>query len=251
MKKVFFVLALFALVSCNGYKNVSVDEFQQMMKDDPTAQVVDVRTPAEYAEGHLIGAVNIDWHDSDFPQTVEAQLDKTRPVLVYCRSGRRSAAAAAWLDGNDYKTYNLRGGYQAWSNAGKKIDHSLDVPYKTASGYFFRNDAVIDIKPHKITSEDQLLNYFGMAATMGENGMPTTIDFNKSFVIPIVLPSTDKDTHIVIRSLLRTGDKQLRLAFHVERGNESRSYTIIPCELLIVDGSYRDYDILITSPEKY
>ena len=67
----------------------------------------------------------------------------------------------------------------------------------------------------------------------------------------MVLPPTDKDTEIQILSLLRTGDKQLQLRFHVERGNESRSYTIIPCQLLVVDAAYRDYDILMSSPEKY
>ena len=251
MKRLLFVFALFGLFSCKGYKNLSVEEFQQMIASDPTAQVLDVRTPAEYAEGHLIGALNLNWRDPDFAQQVQEQLDPAHPVLVYCRSGRRSASAAAWLDGNDFRTYNLRGGYQAWSNAGKKIDRSLEVPYKLATGYFFRNDAVIDILPHRITSEDQLLNYFGMAATMGEEGRPTEIDFERSMVIPIVLPPTDKYTDIVIQSLLRTGDNQLTLRFHVERGNESRSFTIIPCKLLVVDGSYRDYDILITSPEKY
>jgi len=251
MKKILFILALFALVSCNGYKNVSVEEFQRMLNDDPDAQLLDVRTPAEFAEGHLKGAVNIDVRDNDFLEQAEAQFDKQRPLLVYCRSGRRSTAAAKTLSAAQFKTFNLRRGYLAWSNAGLKVDHSLDVPYKLASGYFFRNDAVIDILPHRITSEDQLLNYFGRATTMGEDGKPTDIDFDKSMVIPIVLPSTDKQTTIQIESLLRTGDKQLTLSFHVERGNESRSYTIIPCELLIVDGSYRDYDILITSPEKY
>ena len=251
MKRLLFLIALFGLFSCEGYKNLSVEEFQQLISDDPTAQVVDVRTPAEYAEGHLIGAVNIDWRDPDFNQQAQEQLDKDRPVLVYCKSGRRSAAAAALLDDDYSKTYNLRGGFQAWSNAGKKIDRSLEVPYRLATGYFFRNDAVIDILPHSITSEDQLLSYFGMAATMGEGGIPTTIDFERSMVIPIVLPPTDKYTDIVIQSLLRTGDNQLTLRFHVERGNESRTYTIIPCKLLIIDGSYRDYDILITSPEKY
>lgn len=251
MKRLLFVFALFGLISCNGYKNLSVEEFQQMISNDPTVQLLDIRTPAEYAEGHLIGAVNINWRDADFSQQVQEQLDPSRPVLLYCQTSRRSAAAASWFSGNGYKTYNLRGGIQAWSNAGKKIDRSLEVPYRLATGYFFRNDAVIDILPHRITSEDQLLNYFGMAATMGEEGIPTAIDFERSMVIPIVLPPTDKATTIVIQSLLRTGDNQLTLAFHVDRGNESRSYTIIPCNLLVIDGSYRDYDILITSPEKY
>ena len=222
-----------------------------MIASQPDAQLVDVRTPAEYAEGHIPGAANIDWRGEDFLAQAEEQLDKSLPVMVYCRSGKRSAAAAALLDASFYSTYNLRGGFLAWSNAGKKIDHSREVPYKLAQNYFFRNDAVIDILPHQITSQEQLLNFFGYATVMGEGGKPTAIDFEKSMVIPIVFPPTDKDTKIVIESLLETGEKQLTLTIHGERGNESRTYTIIPCQLLIVDGSYRDYDILISSPEKY
>ena len=55
--------------------------------------VIDVRTPAEYAEGHVAGAQNIDVEASDFGAKI-ASLDKKVPYLVYCRSGRRSAIAA-------------------------------------------------------------------------------------------------------------------------------------------------------------
>lgn len=251
MKKILYLLALLGLVSCNGYKSLSADEFQQMLADNPDAQLLDVRTPAEFAEGHLPGALNIDWRDKDFLQQVEVQLDPQQPVLVYCRSGKRSSDAAKALHEAHFKVFNLRRGFLAWSNAGKPIDHSGDIRYKLASGYFFRNDAVIDILPHNITTQDELLSYFGQAAVMGEGGLPTAIDFNQSMVIPVVLPPTDKATSIVIDSLVKTGERQLQLTFHVERGNESRTYTIIPCQLLIIDAGFRDYDILISSPEKY
>lgn len=59
-----------------------------------TAQtkVIDVRTPSEYASGHLQGAVNIDVNSPGFAGAVEA-LDKSGDYVVYCRSGNRSAAA--------------------------------------------------------------------------------------------------------------------------------------------------------------
>lgn len=251
MKKILYILSLFGLVSCNGYKSLSADEFQQMLADNPDAQLVDVRTPAEFAEGHLPGALNIDWRDKDFMQQVENQLDHQQPILVYCRSGKRSSEAAKALHKDHFKVFNLRRGFLAWSNAGKPVDRSRDVRYKLASGYFFRNDAVIDILPHSITSKDELLSFFGQAAHMGEGGLPTDIDFDQSMVIPIVLPPTDKETTIVVDSLIQTGERQLHLTFHVERGNESRTYTIIPCQLLIIDAGFRDYDFVISSPDKY
>jgi rhodanese-related sulfurtransferase len=55
--------------------------------------VVDVRTPAEYAAGHIARAQNIDVDGADFSSRISS-LDKTAAYLVYCRSGRRSAIAA-------------------------------------------------------------------------------------------------------------------------------------------------------------
>ena len=69
--------------------------------NEPDVQLVDARTPGEYAAGHLTGATNLDWNGGRLQATVD-QLDKTRPVLVYCASGRRSAEVdgALMLDDN-------------------------------------------------------------------------------------------------------------------------------------------------------
>jgi phage shock protein E len=58
--------------------------------------VIDVRTPAEYADGHIAGAQNMDVESGDFAAQIST-LDKSAPYLVYCRSGRRSAEAAAQM----------------------------------------------------------------------------------------------------------------------------------------------------------
>jgi rhodanese-related sulfurtransferase len=251
MKKALYIITLLMLAACARYPKLPVDQFQKKLAETPDVQLLDVRTPAEFAEGHIPGAINIDWRDEDFLQQAEAQLDKSRPLMVYCRSGRRSESATIALEEAGFDTYDLKNGFLAWTNAGKPVDHSQEVRYTLASGYFFRNDAVIDILPHRITSESELLNYFGRATVMGPGGNPTTIDFEKSMVIPVVMPPTDKNTEIVIEDLLKTSDNQLQLLFHVDRGNESRSYTIIPCKLLVVDAAYRDFDVMFTSPEKY
>ena len=251
MKKALYIIALLILASCARYPKLPVDQFQKKLAETPDVQLLDVRTPAEFAEGHIPGAINIDWRDEDFLQQAEAQLDKSRPLMVYCKSGRRSESAAIALEEAGFDTYDLKNGYLAWTNAGKPVDHSQEIRYSLANGYFFRNDAVIDILPHRITSEDELLNYFGRATVMGPGGNPTNIDFDKSMVIPIVLPPTDKNTEIVIEDLLKTSDNQLQLLFHVDRGNEVRSYTVIPCKLLVVDAAYRDFDVKFSSPEKY
>jgi len=58
--------------------------------------VIDVRTPTEYAAGHIAGAQNIDVEAADFGSKI-ATLDKKAPYVVYCRSGRRSGIAATQM----------------------------------------------------------------------------------------------------------------------------------------------------------
>ena len=113
------IISLLSLLGCKGYGDLKIDEFEKMLAEDNTLQLVDVRTAEEYAAGHLPGAINIDWHGEDFMEKAESLLPKDRTVMVYCRSGRRSAEAAAKLDGAGIKTYNMLGGYLAWTAADK------------------------------------------------------------------------------------------------------------------------------------
>lgn len=78
-------------------------------------QLVDVRRPNEFLEGHIEGALNIDFLEDGFAQKVERKLDKDKPVMLYCRSGRRSAAAARELEALGFKEiYDLKGGFLDW-----------------------------------------------------------------------------------------------------------------------------------------
>ena len=85
MKKI-SIMALFSLLSlfsCKGYDNLSVEAFRQKLSDDGTVQLLDVRTPAEYAEGRIPGALNIDWKADGFVAAAQATLDPNRPVHEY------------------------------------------------------------------------------------------------------------------------------------------------------------------------
>ena len=103
-----------------AFSNVNVDDFQALIAD-AQVQLLDVRTPDEYAEGHIAGASLVDVNDSTFVQQAMAMLDKQRPVAVYCRSGRRSARAASLLTEQGYTVTNLNGGVMAWLDAGKTL----------------------------------------------------------------------------------------------------------------------------------
>jgi len=77
--------------------------------------ILDVRTPQEYAEGHLANAANIDFNRSDFAQKI-GKLDKSKTYLVYCRSGHRSASAVEIMKSQSFQTiYNLDGGITKWT----------------------------------------------------------------------------------------------------------------------------------------
>ena len=124
--------SLFGLFSCKGQNNLTVKEFESMLAADSTAQLLDVRTPEEFAEGHIGGAMNIDWKAEDFAQKAQEQLAKDRPVMVYCRSGRRSAEASAVLEELGFKTFNLLDGIKAWIEAGN-VNVKVSTPLSPSS----------------------------------------------------------------------------------------------------------------------
>ncbi len=87
----------------------------------PGTVVLDVRTPAEFADGHLAQAVNLDVNSADFRDRL-GQLDKNASYAVYCRSGHRSATAlAAMADLGFTSAVHLDGGITAWQGAGRPV----------------------------------------------------------------------------------------------------------------------------------
>jgi len=80
--------------------------------------ILDVRTPQEYAEGHIQGAINIDYNASGFQNKV-GKLDKTKTYLVYCHTGIRSAAASKIMVSLGFKNVNnMTGGITDWQSLG-------------------------------------------------------------------------------------------------------------------------------------
>ena len=102
-----------------------MDEFEKQLIATKAEQLIDVRTPQEFEKYRIVSAKNINVNSSDFRSQI-AKLDKTKPVLVYCLSGNRSKSALAILRDAGFKTvYELDGGINSWSRAGKPIDQDL------------------------------------------------------------------------------------------------------------------------------
>ncbi len=77
-------------------KNERSKIFYQLLGREKSPQIIDIRTPREYAAGHIKGAILINYYDPHFAENLEkAGLDKFQPVYIYCRSGHRSANAIA------------------------------------------------------------------------------------------------------------------------------------------------------------
>ena len=123
MKNALILLFLItSLVACKSQttqvvKVVDVTTFKKgIAKKD--IQLIDVRTPAEFKEGYIEKAILIDFKAENFKTKVQ-ELDKNKPVYLYCRSGKRSALASTILKDLGFnEIVDLEGGYLAWS---KKI----------------------------------------------------------------------------------------------------------------------------------
>jgi len=105
-----------------GYVTVDVETAYEALVADETAQLVDVREPAEWAEtGVPQGAYLIPL--GELEQRAPSELEADRPVYVICRSGNRSRTGAAILVGLGFASvFNVDGGIKAWSSAGLPVE---------------------------------------------------------------------------------------------------------------------------------
>ena len=117
------VSATLFLTSCSSdssAQKVSPKEFSEVISD-PSVVILDVRTPQEFAEGHLANAINIDFQSGNFEQEI-ASLDKSKTYAVYCRSSNRSGEAVKVMaDAGFTRMYDMDGGIIDWQAAGGQI----------------------------------------------------------------------------------------------------------------------------------
>lgn len=126
MKKLLFSIlaALGLFANAQSQSEVEVLEpqaFIERVKADTSAIILDVRQPEEFAEGHLAQAINLDWLNQTVFINGLAKLNKQKTYYVYCRSGRRSQAAAGKLKAEGFQVVDLKGGYLHWVELGLPI----------------------------------------------------------------------------------------------------------------------------------
>lgn len=101
---------------------VTAPEFNQKTQD-AAATILDIRTAEEFSQGHVYGAVNVDFYQTAQFEAYLDQLDKAKPYLIYCRSGNRSGQALKIMETKGFtKVTNLKGGIAAWQAAGLELE---------------------------------------------------------------------------------------------------------------------------------
>ena len=119
-KFLILVFSISTFFGCKGQPNnvmvkVDVTIFKEALVSNYDIQLVDVRTPKEYNDGHIENAKLIDFLSEDFKIKIQ-ELEKEKPIYLYCRSGRRSGKASKILTDLGFaEIVDLKGGYLAWS----------------------------------------------------------------------------------------------------------------------------------------
>lgn len=116
---IYIICLCFLLIgnsACAQDKNdmLTPDAVADVIKKHPEMEIIDVRTPEEYAAGHLANSKNYNYKAVNFENQI-ASLDKSKPVIVYCLSGGRSAKAAQKMRAKGFsKVYEMQGGIVKW-----------------------------------------------------------------------------------------------------------------------------------------
>jgi len=102
-------------------ENIEPGAAATLLKENADAVVLDVRTPGEFAEGHIEGAINIDFTGDDFDAGI-AKLDKSVPYVMHCASGGRSGKSLPKFESLGFKKiYHLNAGFSGWGDAGLPV----------------------------------------------------------------------------------------------------------------------------------
>ena len=127
--------------------------------------------------------------------------------------------------------------------ASKQTNNDIEqISYHEARNFFLNQGQELTVG-QKITNDKDFDKYFGLAAFMGKGGEPTRVDFANEFVLPIVLPETDRETDITAVSLSGNASV-INLNYKVKVG-EKRDFYIRPIMLLVVDKAYRDAQVVV------
>lgn len=124
MKKISILITIFfcaIMFNCKAQNDdivtkVTPEELEVLLKEQKEMKLIDVRTPEEFGAGHISRAENINFFSENFSKSL-AELDKEEPLVIYCKSGRRSGKSIAIFKELGFtKIYELEGGVLNWKS---------------------------------------------------------------------------------------------------------------------------------------
>ena len=154
MLKYLYILLLYSFASCNNDNNnlVSAIKFSEIISNDKSVIIIDVRTPDEFNKGHLKNSLNVNWFDENFDENLNI-FSKDLPVMVYCLSGGRSSKANERIKSLGFKNvYELDGGILEW--------RKNKLPEATLNNNFKNSLTVEDFNNFIETDKIVLVDYY-------------------------------------------------------------------------------------------
>ena len=182
-------LSLLFFINCsngqNAKTNVDANAFNELVKATNQAQLIDVRTPEEFAKGHLINALNFDWNGNEFDKQVSS-LNKEASVFVYCLSGGRSAAAAAQLRSAGFKNViELNGGIMKWRGA--------NLPETTEATIQNTGMSVADFQQLTLSDKIVLVDFYADWCAPCKKMKPYLLEIEKEMSADVILVRINAD----------------------------------------------------------
>jgi thioredoxin len=195
-----FIAVSFAILSCNGQPSKNIESstpeaFAAKIKATPNAQILDVRTPEEFASEHIDNATNVNWLGDAFVAGAE-KFDKSKPIFVYCKSGGRSKQAAAKLQELGFKTiYELQGGIMKWNATG------LDKPSKKTIGMSTKEfDELLN------TNKIVLIDFYAKWCAPCKKMAPFLLQMQKDLADKVIIIKLDADENKTLISEMKISE---------------------------------------------
>ena len=202
----------FLCISCIGQVSKNIETipataFAEKIRATPNAQILDVRTPEEFASQHIDHAVNVNWRADGFIEKAN-NFNKENPVFVYCLSGGRSKQAADKLSELGFsKIYNLEGGFLKWNAA------QINTP----------SDKIIGICPQEYqdilkTNKKVLVNFYAEWCAPCKKMTPYILKMQEDLKDKIVIVRLDADKNKTILDTLKLDGLPVVILY--EKGKE-------------------------------
>lgn len=192
-------------------------------------------TPIDFSRQFVIAV--IDPITTNSVELTAKSLTKANNILTFTYS-RKEEKAASSLASFRYLLIVIVDKKHEGDVVVRDVDQQESIPFTIAKRYFVNNTVEAGEKLYpKITSREEFEQLFGMAAVMGEDGLPTPIDFSKQYVIALINPESGRKVEYTVQNLVRK-DGVITLNYSKAEGADNPSASYRYCFILVVDKSY-------------